>query len=88
MFTRGEERRGEERRGEERRGEEVALFPGHSQILSCSHGETFSPRLRDKIWEWPGNEAREEGEEERKRRGGEEGKEKKGRENSHAMCVS
>ena len=28
----------------------VASFPGHSQILS-----EFSPQLRDKIWEWPGN---------------------------------
>ena len=28
----------------------VGLLPGHSQILS-------SPQLRDKIWEWPGNEA-------------------------------
>ena len=33
----------------------VASSPGHSQILSRSHGE--KPRLRDKIWEWPGNEA-------------------------------
>ena len=28
----------------------LASSPGHSQILSCS-------RLRDKIWEWPGDEA-------------------------------
>ena len=27
--------------------------PGHSQILS------LSPQLRDKIWEWPGDEARQ-----------------------------
>ena len=31
----------------------VASFPDHSQILSCNHGE----KSRDKIWEWPGNEA-------------------------------
>ena len=35
----------------------VASSPGHSQILSRSF-PNFSPRLRDKIWEWPGNEAR------------------------------
>ena len=35
-----------------------ALPPGHSQILSHSCGEIdLSPRLRDKIWEWPGNKA-------------------------------
>ena len=28
----------------------LASSPGHPQILS--------PRLRDKIWEWPGDEAR------------------------------
>ena len=27
----------------------IALSPGHSKI--------FFPRLRDKIWEWPGDEA-------------------------------
>ena len=32
----------------------LASSPGHSQILSSSQ---FSPRLRDKIWEWPGDEA-------------------------------
>ena len=32
----------------------LAPFPGHSQILSHS---CFSPRLRIKIWEWPGNKA-------------------------------
>ena len=47
----------------------VALSPGPSHILSRSHGEKsgeglgwpspdFSPRLQDKIWEWPRNEAR------------------------------
>ena len=45
---------------------DLASFPGHSQILSRSRGERrccvyvsseFSPQLRDKIWEWPGNEA-------------------------------
>ena len=35
-----------------------SLFPGNSQILSGSGGENFSPQLQDKIWEWPGNEAR------------------------------
>ena len=35
----------------------LASFPGHSQILSRSSVE-FSPWLRDKIWEWPGNEAK------------------------------
>ena len=35
-----------------------ALSPGHSQILSHSCGEIdFSPQLRDKIWQWPGNKA-------------------------------
>ena len=29
----------------------TTLSPGHSQIFD------FSPRLRDKIWEWPGDEA-------------------------------
>ena len=33
----------------------LALSPGHSQILSRS--PDFSPRLREKIWEWPGDEA-------------------------------
>ena len=33
----------------------LASSPGHSQILSRSRGE--KPRLRDKIWEWPGDEA-------------------------------
>ena len=32
----------------------LASFPGDSQILSHSR---FSPWLRDKIWEWPGDEA-------------------------------
>ena len=32
----------------------LASSPGHSQILSRSR---FSPQLRDKIWEWPGDEA-------------------------------
>ena len=32
----------------------LASSPGHSQILSRSR---FSPRLRDKIWEWPGDGA-------------------------------
>ena len=32
----------------------VASFPGHSKILS-----QLSPQLRDKIWEWSGNEARQ-----------------------------
>ena len=32
----------------------LASSPGHSQILSRSR---FSPRLRDKIWEWPGDES-------------------------------
>ena len=36
----------------------LASFPGHSKILSCSHGEN-STELQDKIWEWPGNEARQ-----------------------------
>ena len=36
----------------------LASFPGHSQILSRSCGEN-STELRDKIWEWPGNEARQ-----------------------------
>ena len=60
---------------------DVALSPGHSQILSRSCGEksgeglgsllclqpvtsnnprpspNYSPRLQDKIWEWPGDEA-------------------------------
>ena len=31
----------------------VASSPGHSQILSRGRGE----KLRDKIWEWPGDEA-------------------------------
>ena len=49
----------------------LASSPGHSQILSCSRGETtswtgsfdprpspdISPQLQDKIWEWPGDEA-------------------------------
>jgi len=36
----------------------VASSPGPSQILSRSRGERdFSPRLRDKIWEGPGDEA-------------------------------
>ena len=33
----------------------VDLSPGHSQILSAD----FSPRLQDKILEWPGDEARQ-----------------------------
>ena len=33
----------------------VVSSPGHSQILSRSHD--FSPWLRDKIWEWPVDEA-------------------------------
>ena len=33
----------------------VALSPGPSQILSRSRGK--NPRLRDKIWEGPGDEA-------------------------------
>ena len=39
-------------------------FPGHSEILSCSHGE--------KVWEWPWNEARkgERRERQMKRRAG------------------
>ena len=36
----------------------LASFPGHSQIWSRSHGEKFSAQLQDKIWKWPGNEAR------------------------------
>ena len=38
----------------------VALSPGHSQILSRSRGEKsgeFSPWLRYKICEWPGDKA-------------------------------
>ena len=34
----------------------VTSSPGHSQILSHSRGKK-SPRLRDTIWEWPGDEA-------------------------------
>ena len=33
----------------------LASSPGHSQILSRSCEKT--PELRDKIWEWPGDEA-------------------------------
>ena len=33
--------------------DKLASSPGHSQILSRSRGE----KLRDKIWEWPGDEA-------------------------------
>ena len=38
----------------------LASSPGPTQILSCSHGENrgFSPRLWDKIWVGPGDEAR------------------------------
>ena len=35
------------------RSDDVASSPGHSQILSR--------RLRDKIWEWPGDEASDDG---------------------------
>ena len=49
----------------------LASLPGHSQIVSCNCGGipilshycrekrkiVFSPQLRDKVWEWPGNEA-------------------------------
>ena len=46
---------------EEATEREVASSPGPTQILSRSHGEK-SPRLRDKIWVGPGDEAkREEG---------------------------
>ena len=34
---------------------DVVLLPGLLPILSRS--PDFSSRLRDKIWEWPGNEA-------------------------------
>ena len=34
------------------------IAPGHSQVLSHRCGEkSASPQLRDKLWEWPGNEA-------------------------------
>ena len=33
----------------------VASFSGHSQIFYLT--AVFSPQLRDKIWEWPGNKA-------------------------------
>ena len=36
-------------------GDAIALFPGHS-ILQPWRKIDFSPRLQDKIWEWPGNE--------------------------------
>ena len=52
------------------RGSKVALFPGHSQILSRSCRENSGDKIlspefsnigtakpRDKIWEWPGDEA-------------------------------
>ena len=57
---REEEREGEKKREDDKEigPQHVASFPGHSQILSHSHGEkSGSPRLRDKIWEWPGNKA-------------------------------
>ena len=34
----------------------IASSPGQSQILSRNRGD-FSLRLRDKIWEWPGDDA-------------------------------
>ena len=42
------------------RTEHVALFQGHSQILSRSCGEPeFSLQLQDKVWEWPGDKVTE-----------------------------
>ena len=41
---------------DEKRRLPIALSPDHSQFLFCSRGE--KPQLRDKIWEWPGDEAR------------------------------
>ena len=31
------------------------MFPGHSQILSCSCGDKIWEWPGDKIWEWPGD---------------------------------
>ena len=45
--------------------QKVASFPGHSQILS--RNSEFSTQLRDKIWEWPGNEL---GRKDRRKRNG------------------
>ena len=33
----------------------LALFPGHSQIFSCTCGENIC--MQDKIWDWPGDKA-------------------------------
>ena len=45
-------------------------FPGHSEILSCSHGE--------KVWEWPWNKARKEERRERDVANEEKGRMKRG----------
>ena len=39
----------------------VASSPGPSQIFDPRPSPDFSPRLRDKIWEWPGDEAKARG---------------------------
>ena len=45
-----------EKRKKKHNNEILALSPGDSMILSRSHGENL---LRDKIWEWPEDEANE-----------------------------